>query len=139
MPLFSLKNANRVVPLQDKIFSYTRPFCSDRVVFERILRLLVGESNIKAKDSVGRSISQPEDVTRDFKMENRSSICHPALSPPPEIVRKHTTSQWYPPVHPYLGFCSRRELTFQKWTPDSKQTPQVLNEAGFFYARKSLS
>ncbi len=46
MPLFSLKNANRVVLLQNKIFSYTRPFCSDKGFFERIVKLLVGESNI---------------------------------------------------------------------------------------------
>ena len=72
-------------------------------------------------------------------MENRSSICHPAVSPPPEIVRKHTASEWYEAEYPFLGFCSRRELTFRKWSLDIKQTPQELNEAGFFYAGKALS
>ena len=71
-------------------------------------------------------------------MENGSSNCQSAVSPPPEIVWKHTASEWYEAEYPVLGFYSRRELTFRKWSPDIKQTPQELSEAGFFCLGKSL-
>ena len=137
MPLFSLKNANRIVPLQDKIFSYTRPFCSDRVVFERILFFWWGQVIFKLRTALEET--SVELKTRLEKMDNGPSICQSAVVTLLERSRRwHDTLHWDPPVHHYYGYCSSRILTFRKWSPDIKQTPQALSEAGFFYEGKAL-
>ena len=60
------------------------------------------------------------------------------LGVPYKAERTHSTTHWSGPEYSFCCNGWRRQLRFKDWSVSSKQTPQGLSEAGFFYAGKSL-
>ena len=60
------------------------------------------------------------------------------LGVPYKAERTHSTTYWTGPE--YTFYCNgwRKQVRFKEWSVSSKQTPQGLSEAGFFYAGKSF-
>ena len=51
-------------------------------------------------------------------------------------LKQHNIARWDPPVYPAFSTDTSRKETSATWLAISKQTPQNLSNAGFFYQGK---
>ena len=51
-------------------------------------------------------------------------------------LRQHNTTRWDPPLYPIYSTNKNRMQSFVTWSAGSKQKPQDLSNAGFFYKGK---
>ena len=54
-------------------------------------------------------------------------------------LKKHNTGRWDPPLYPAFFNNTSRIETFNTWSGNSKQTPENLSNAGFFFLGKVLA
>ena len=76
---------------------------------------------------------------RSFSLPERKRLFYVSFGGSSQEIKHNDTTHWDCPVHLFYSTYGRRLLPYACWHSPSKQKPDKLSEAGFFFADKSMS